>query len=82
MPSPPAILQEARHITLDELINLSKQAMPIVVVSRCPKSIPIRTAMTNIGGNGEATYAGIRVVLAELGANPHGRHYLLSISGP
>jgi hypothetical protein len=53
---------------INELINLSKQAMPDVVESRWPKSIPIRTAMTNMGGNGEATYADIRAVLAELGA--------------
>lgn len=53
---------------INELINLSKQAMPDVVEARWPKSIPIRTAMTNMGGNGEATYADIRAILAELGA--------------
>jgi len=53
---------------VNELINLSKQAMPDVAESRWPKAIPIRTAMTNMGGNGEATYADIRAILGELGA--------------
>lgn len=53
---------------VNELINLSKQAIPDVVESRWPKSIPIRTAMTSMGGSGEATYSDIRAILAELGA--------------
>lgn len=53
---------------INELISLGKQAMPDVFESRWPRSIPIRTAMSNLGGNGEATYADIRAILAELGA--------------
>jgi hypothetical protein len=53
---------------INGLISLGKQSMPDVVESRWPKAIPIRTTMTNMGGNGEATYADIRAILAELGA--------------
>jgi hypothetical protein len=52
----------------NELLSLGKQAMPNVVVSRWPKSIVIRNTTSNMGGNGEATYADIRAVLAELSA--------------
>jgi hypothetical protein len=50
------------------LINMGREAMPTVSERRWPQLIPIRVSISNMGGNGEATYADIRAILAELGA--------------
>lgn len=52
----------------NSLLDLAKQAMPDVEAARWPKPIGIRVIQNNLGGNGEATYADIRAVLADLNA--------------
>lgn len=53
---------------LNALLDLAKEAMSGVSENRWPVPIPIRTTANGMGGSGDATYADVRAVLAELSA--------------